>query len=60
MASHAVAKRGQMTGGPGNSLNQKPLLEPAGISDRIRACDAYAPERLVWLPIARSEDEARA
>ena len=56
----AVAKRGQMTGGPGDSLNQLPLLGTGVISDRIRACDAYAPERPGRLPIARSEAVARA
>ena len=57
---HAVAKRGQMTGGPGASLIQKNLMPGIGVSEGIRACDGYAPERLVGMPTAQSEDEARA
>jgi len=57
---HAVAKRGQMTGGPGDSLDEESRRGTGGISERIRASDAYAPERTVWLPTARFEDEARA
>jgi hypothetical protein len=42
---HAVAKRGQKTGGPGDSLNQETSAGTDVISERIRASDAYAPER---------------
>lgn len=56
----AVAKRGQKTGGPGDSLNQLPLLGTGAVSDRIRASDAYAPEQPVQLPSSQSEAGARA
>ena len=41
----AGTKRGQMTCGPRDSLDQEPDLGTGVISDRIRACDAYAPEQ---------------
>ena len=56
----AVAKRGQMTGGTGDSLDQESQLETGVISDRIRASDAYAPEQPVSLPSSQSEGGARA
>jgi hypothetical protein len=42
---HAVAKHGQMTGGPGDALDQELLLGTGMISGGFRAYDAYAPER---------------
>ena len=56
----ASTKRGQMTCGPRDSLDQEPDLGTGVISDRIRACDAYAPEQPGALPSARSEAGARA
>ena len=42
---NAVAKRGQKTGGPGDSLNQLPLLETGVTSDGFCAYDADAHEQ---------------
>jgi hypothetical protein len=56
----AFAKRGQMIGGSGGSLDHDLHLGNGVISERIRASDAYAPLQPDRLPSARSEDGAKA
>jgi hypothetical protein len=56
----AFAKRGQMTGGPGDSLDHELHLGNGVISERIRASDAYVPAQPGVLPSVQSADGARA